>query len=112
MHRSHRPRRLLLLLATVISAVVPPAFASCGSLDDAVTKATGIEEPWVENAGYVLASITRNAHPQTFTVAPEPEARFDRGLGMELDLPIYTTAQPLGSTAGAFGPFAAGLKGG
>jgi hypothetical protein len=87
------------------------AWAESCDVDDYVAKAIGIEEPWVENAGYLFAEGTNNSRPQAVTLAPEIEARFSGRLGMELDLPAYTAQEPLGRAPGAFGPLGAGLKG-
>ncbi|MDE2253508.1 MAG: hypothetical protein KGL42_04475 [Betaproteobacteria bacterium] len=81
---------------------------SC-DVDDYVTKAIGIEEPWVENAGYLFTQFG-NSGPGALTVAPEIEARLSDRLGVELDLPPYTANDPLGGGSGALGPMAAGLK--
>ena len=83
---------------------------SC-DVDEYLTKAIGMEEPWVENAGYLFTQITNNSIPQAVTLAPEVEARFSDRLGMEIDLPAYTGQEPLGRAPGAFGPLSAGLKG-
>lgn len=80
-------------------------------VDDYIIKAIGIEEPWVENAGYLYSQFTK-ASPATLSVAPEIEARFNERLGMEIDLPAYTSTLPLGKGQTAFAPFAAGLKAG
>lgn len=95
---------LILLLAA------PNAWAASCDVDDYVTKAIGIEEPWLENAGYLFAQATGNGSPQAVTLAPELEARFSDRLGMELDPPAYTAQAPLGRAPSAFGPVAAGLK--
>lgn len=79
-------------------------------VDDYITKAIGIEEPWVENAGYLYTQMSHSGSPRTVTVAPELEARFSDRVGMELDLPSYTAGLPLGREQGAFGPLAAGIK--
>ncbi|WP_156030217.1 hypothetical protein [Thiomonas sp. FB-Cd] len=81
---------------------------SC-DVDDYVTKAIGIEEPWVENAGYLFTQFS-NSRPGALTVAPEIEARLSDRLGVELDLPAYTANDPLGDGSSALGPMAAGLK--
>jgi hypothetical protein len=83
---------------------------SC-DVDDYVTKAIGIEEPWLENAGYLFTQVNNNSSPQAVTFAPEVEARFTDRLGMEFDLPSYTAQEPLGRAPSAFGPLGAGLKG-
>jgi hypothetical protein len=100
-----------------VGAVVAPllttgtVWAESCDVDDYVTKAIGIEEPWLENAGYLFTQATNNSNPQAVTLAPEIEARFSDRLGMELDLPAYTAQKPLGRAPSAFGPVAAGLKG-
>lgn len=96
------------LLATTLAT--GSAWAESCDVDKYVTKAIGLEEPWVENAGYLFARVTNNSTPQSVTLAPEVEARFTDRLGMELDLPAYTAQEPLGRAASAFGPLAAGLK--
>ena len=78
-------------------------------VDDYVTKAIGIEEPWIENAGYLFTQLS-NSGPGALTVAPEIEARLSDRLGVELDLPAYTDNEPLGHGSSALGPLAAGLK--
>lgn len=88
-----------------------PAWADSCEVDDYVAKAIGIEEPWLENAGYLFTGLTHNSSPRTLTLAPQIEARLGERLGMELDLPSYTAQEPLGRAPGAFGPLAAGLKG-
>jgi hypothetical protein len=97
------------VLATMITA--ESAWAGSCDVDDYVTKAIGIEEPWLENAGYLFTQATNNSHPQAVTLAPEIEARFTDRFGMELDLPSYTSQEPLGRAPSAFGPLAAGIKG-
>ena len=87
------------------------AWADSCDVDDYLAKAIGIEEPWLENAGYLFTGLTHNSSPQTMTLAPQIEARFGQRLGMELDPPSYTAQEPLGRAPGAFGPSAAGLKG-
>lgn len=79
-------------------------------VDDYITKAIGIEEPWLENAGYLFAQADNTGSPRAVTLAPEIESKFSERLGMELDLPGYTANQPLGRGQSAFGPLAAGLK--
>lgn len=96
-------------LATMLAA--GSAWAESCDVDDYVKKAIGIEEPWLENAGYLFTQVTNNSSPQAVTLAPEIEARFTDRLGMELDLPSYTAQEPLGRAPTAFGPLAAGLKG-
>ncbi len=103
----------LVAAGAVAATLLAPGSAWAGSCDiDAyVTKAIGIEEPWLENAGYLFSQVTNNSSPETVTIAPELEARFSDRLGMELDLPAYTAQEPLGQAPSAFGPLAAGLKG-
>lgn len=103
---------------TTVGAAVAVTLGTTGTawggscdIDEYVTKAIGIEEPWVENAGYLFTQITNNASPQAITIAPEVEGRFGDRLGMELDLPAYTAQEPLGRAPNAFGPLAVGLKG-
>ncbi|CUA96927.1 hypothetical protein Ga0061069_10527 [Thiomonas bhubaneswarensis] len=79
-------------------------------VDDYITKAIGIEEPWLENAAYVFAQTNTNGTPRSLTLSPEIEGQFSERLGMELDLPAYTANAPFGRGNGAFGPVAAGLK--
>lgn len=79
-------------------------------VDDYITKAIGIEEPWLENAAYLFAQANTNGSPQSLTLSPEIEGRFNDRIGMELDLPAYTANEPLGRGRSAFGPIAAGLK--
>lgn len=100
------------LAAGVLVALMSAGSASGAScdVDRYVTKAIGIEEPWLENAGYLFTQITDNASPESVTLAPELEARFTDRLGMEFDLPAYTAQEPLGRAPSAFGPLAAGLK--
>ena len=95
---------LAMMLATV------SAWAESCDVDKYVTKAIGVEEPWVENAGYLFTQVAHHGSPRTVTLAPELEVRFTDRLGMELDLPAYTAREPLGRAASAFGPLAAGLK--
>ena len=78
-------------------------------VDDYVTKAIGIEEPWIENAGYLFSQLSNNK-PGALTLAPEIEGRLSDRLGLELDLPAYTENNPLGQGSNALGPLAAGLK--
>ena len=97
----------------IVGAAMVTAASAWGQpcdIDDHVTRAIGIEEPWMENGAYLFAQGTSNARPQAITVAPEIEGRFGERLGMELDLPAYTAQEPLGRAPGAFGPLAAGLK--
>ncbi|CDW92560.1 MULTISPECIES: hypothetical protein [unclassified Thiomonas] len=79
-------------------------------VDDYITKAIGIEEPWLENAAYLFAQANTNGSPGSLTLSPEIEGQFSERVGMELDLPAYTANTPLGSGQSAFGPVAAGLK--
>uniref|UniRef100_E6PMV0 Uncharacterized protein n=1 Tax=mine drainage metagenome TaxID=410659 RepID=E6PMV0_9ZZZZ len=79
-------------------------------VDDYITKAIGIEEPWLENAVYGFAQADNNGSLRSLTLSPEFEGKFSERLGMELDLPAYTANEPLGQGQGAFGPVAAGLK--
>ena len=95
-------------LALLCAAWTLAARAGPCDVDDYITKAIGIEEPWIENAGYLYSQAARD--PASLTLAPEIEARFSERVGMELDLPAYTTAAPLDGGRGAFGPLAAGLK--
>jgi hypothetical protein len=106
----HIGKRRLAALAAVVAACAASAQAQSCDVDDYVTKAIGIEEPWVENAGYLFAQYDHAADPQALTLAPELESRFSDRVGMELDLPAYTAQAPLGRGASAFGPLAAGLK--
>ena len=87
------------------------AWAESCDVDDYVTKPIGIEEPWVESAGYLFAQVNNNGSPQAVTLAPEVDARLTDRLGMELDLPSYTAREPLGRAPSALGPLGAGLKG-
>lgn len=79
-------------------------------VDDYITKAIGIEEPWLENAAYLFAQGDNNGAPRAVALSPEVEGKFSDRLGMELDLPGYTANEPLGRGQSAFGPVAAGLK--
>ncbi|MHB1691332.1 MAG: hypothetical protein ACYCSR_11860 [Thiomonas sp.] len=79
-------------------------------VDDYITKAIGIEEPWLENAVYGFAQADNNGSLRSLTLSPEFEGKFSERLGMELDLPAYTANEPLEQGQGAFGPVAAGLK--
>jgi hypothetical protein len=103
-----KPR--LLALAALAAGCTVAAHAQSCDVDDYITKAIGVEEPWVENAGYLFAQYDHAADLQALTLAPELEARFSDRVGMELDLPAYTAQTPLGRGASAFGPLAAGLK--
>ncbi|HUX82430.1 MAG TPA: hypothetical protein VMV35_06300 [Halothiobacillus sp.] len=78
-------------------------------VDDFITKAIGIEEPWLENSGYLYAQLNRG-HPGSLTLAPEIESRFGDRIGMELDLPSFSADFPLGRGPSALGPAAAGIK--
>ncbi|WP_123106160.1 hypothetical protein [Acidithiobacillus sulfuriphilus] len=89
---------------------ISAASAQPCDVDDYITKAIGIEEPWLENAAYLFAQVDNNGSPQSITLAPEIEARFSDRVGMELDLPTFTAVEPLGSGPSAFGPVAAGIK--
>jgi hypothetical protein len=86
------------------------AWAGSCDVDDYLVKAIGIEEPWLENAGYLFTQVPNNGRPQAVTLAPEIEARLSDRFGMELDPPAYTAEEPLGRGPSAFGPLAAGLK--
>jgi hypothetical protein len=113
MGRSVGLKRRTMTAAGALAGLLAGANAWAGSCDveDSIGKAIGIEEPWLENAGYVFTQVTDNGTPQAVTLAPEVEARFNDHLGMELDLPAYTAQEPLGRAPSAFGPLAAGLKG-
>ncbi len=104
---NRRPAAFLAALGMAWSAAA--AAQSC-DVDDYITKAIGIEEPWVENAAYLYTQADNNGSPQALSLAPELEARFSDRLGMELDLPAYTAQEPVGRAPSAFGPLAAGLK--
>ncbi len=112
MTQSFEFRGWALMLAAVLAALLRTGSASGEScdVDRDLTKAIGIEEPWLENAGYVFTQVPDNGSPQSVTWASELEARFTNRLGMEFDLPAYTAQEPLGRAPGAFGPMAAGLK--
>jgi hypothetical protein len=101
----------VLVAVSVALPATRNAWASSCDIDSYLTKAIGIEEPWLENAGYLFTQATHDGGPQAITLAPELEGRFTDHLGMELDLPAYTTQEPLGRAPSAFGPLAAGLKG-
>jgi hypothetical protein len=104
----------LMIMAAALPAILPAtgsAWAGSCDVDDYVTKAIGIEEPWLENAGYLFTQVTHNSAPQILTIAPEIEARFNDRLGMELDLPAFSAQEPVGRRPHAFGPMAVGLKG-
>ena len=103
-------RRSVVALAALCAACPVAAGAQSCDVDDYITKAIGIEEPWVENAGYLYAEGDNNGSPRALTLVPEIEARFSDRVGMELDLPAYTANEPLGRGQSAFGPLAAGLK--
>ena len=79
-------------------------------VDDYITKAIGIEEPWLESAVYWFVQTDNNGSPRALTLSTEFERKFSDRLGMELDLPAYTPNEPLGQGQGDFGPMAAGLK--
>ena len=106
--QNENKRRLAALVAAVATSTVAAHAQSC-DVDDYITKAIGVEEPWVENAAYLFGQYD-HAAPQALTLAPELEARFSERVGMELDLPAYTAQTPLGRGASAFGPLAAGVK--
>lgn len=112
MTRSFELHPWTLVVAVVVAALLRTGSASGEScdVDREFTKAIGIEEPWLENAGYLFTQVTDHGSPQSVTLAPELEARFTDRLGMELDLPAYTAQAPLGRAPSAFGPLAAGLK--
>ncbi len=95
-------------LGALCAACATAARAQSCDVDDYITKAIGIEEPWVENSAYLYTQA--GGSPRALSFAPELEARFNDRVGMELDLPGYTAQTPLGSAPGAFGPLAAGLK--
>ncbi len=78
-------------------------------VDDFVTKAIGIEEPWLENSGYIYAQASRD-EPSSLTLAPEIEGRFSDRIGLEFDLPEFSANFPLGRSPSALGPTALGLK--
>lgn len=101
-------RYSVVALAALCAACPVAAGAQSCDVDDYITKAIGIEEPWIENAGYLYAQA--GGSPQALTLAPEIEARFSERVGMELDLPGYTAQASPGGGSGAFGPLAAGLK--
>ena len=105
--------RRTMTTAAAIAALLAgaPAWAGACNVEGYIGKAIGIEEPWLENAGYLFTRATNNGTPQAVTLAPEVEARFNDRLGMELDLPAYTGQEPLARAPSAFGPLAAGLKG-
>ena len=112
MNRSFESARWAgIAVALVVAMVVSgSAWAQSCDIDTSVIRAIGIEEPWLENAGYLFTRVTDNSSPRAIGLAPEIEARFSDRLGMELDLPAYTAQEPLGRAPSAFGPLAAGLK--
>ncbi len=100
-------------LAAMLSGVpaqAHPWLVQPCDVDDYITKAIGIEEPWLENAVYGFAQADNNGSPRALTLSTEFERKFSDRLGMELDLPAYTANESLGPGQGAFGPAAAGLK--
>jgi hypothetical protein len=112
MSRSFGSGRWAMIGVAVAAAMLATgsAWANSCDVDAYVAKAIGIEEPWLENAGYLFAQVSDNGSPGAIALAPEIEARFSDRLGMELDLPAYTAQEPLGRAPSAFGPLAAGLK--
>ncbi|MHB8255274.1 MAG: hypothetical protein ACYDEV_16680 [Acidiferrobacter sp.] len=62
------------------------AWADCG--DHGLPKAIGIEEPWLENAGYLLARSPAG-NGAGFSVATAADIRLSRRLGMEIDMPSW-----------------------
>jgi hypothetical protein len=110
--RGANGRRAMMVVAVLAAMITAErARASACDVDAYVTKAIGIEEPWLENAAYLFTQATNNSPPQAITLAPEIEARFSDRFGMELDLPSYTAQEPLGRAPSAFGPLAVGIKG-
>ena len=103
-------RGLAWALAFVGAAWSLHAQAQPCDVDDYITKAIGIEEPWIENAAYLYGQVDNNGSPRAATLAPELEARLAERVGLELDLPAYTAQEPLGRGPSAFGPLAAGIK--
>lgn len=105
-------RRVILAGVAISSTVLVAerAWSEPCDVDEYVTKAIGIEEPWLENAGYLFIQATHSSSPEAVTLSPEIEARFSDRLGMELDLPGYTAQEPLRRGRDALGPLAAGLK--
>ena len=61
-------------------------------VDDYITKAIGIEEPWLENAAYLFAQAGNNGSPRSLTLSPEIEGQFSDRLGMELDSRVQQLA--------------------
>lgn len=78
-------------------------------VDDYISKAIGIEEPWLENAAYVFAQAS-NDRPGSLVLSPEVEARLGERVGLELDIPALTVNDPLGHAQAVAGPAGAGLK--
>ena len=106
----HPGKRQLAALAALVASCGVTAHAQLCDVDDYISQAIGIEEPWIEDSVSLGAQYDQGAQPQALTLAPELEASLSERVGLELDLPAYTGQTPLGRGHSAFGPLAAGLK--
>jgi len=96
------------LAGTIVVFSQAISAATC-EVDEYVTRAIGIEEPWVENAAYLFSEIG-NQSGGALVLSPEMDLRLSDRLGLEIDLPAYVMNYPLGRGPAAFGPAGLGLK--
>ncbi|MGC8504058.1 MAG: hypothetical protein ACP5MM_04600 [Acidithiobacillus sp.] len=96
-------------LAVMIMVFSQTAPAATCEVDEYVTRAIGIEEPWLENAAY-LFSQTANQAGGAWVLAPEMDLRLSDRVGLEIDPPAYVMNYPVGRGPAAFGPAGLGLK--
>ena len=91
---------------------ISPVWADCDN--QGTPKAIGIEEPWLENAGYLFAKNFAGS-PGSFALAPQADIRFSRWVGMEIDLPSWRVTGSRSSShalgAGLKVPLIAGCQG-
>lgn len=103
-------RRSVVLLMLALAGW--PLMALAGSDPDrGMTRALGIEEPWIETAVYLTSSrdnITSAGH--TWNANVEWDLAFNRHWGAEIDGPGLLAAEPLGKGSTALAPLTFGLK--
>jgi hypothetical protein len=98
------------LLMLVLATWPSPALAGSDP-DRGMSRALGVEEPWIETAVYLTSSrdnVTTSGH--TWNANVEWDVAFSRRWGAEIDGPGILAADPLGQGATALAPLTFGLK--
>ncbi len=75
-------RMPLLTLAILLAALTAPFTVSADCEPARITRALAIEEPWLENAVYLMAQGTQ-------ALSGAADLAFSRNVGMEIDLPTW-----------------------